>query len=166
MLIHLTIYTGKRHVFRKIFDMFLNLTKTFTNLSNTFILINLLIIFWQSFDNLLIVSLLKTKTHETIVIPITAKQTTTAHTKTPKTTATILSKVFMKKQPTCKTFFDELHCVKSVQIRRFSGPYFPAFGLNSERYPYSVQMWENTDQKTSVIGHFSRSVYTHTYTVI
>ena len=26
------------------------------------------------------------------------------------------------------------HCVKSVQIRRFSGPYFPA-------------MWENTDQK-------------------
>ena len=27
-----------------------------------------------------------------------------------------------------------IHCVKSVQIRIFSGPYFPAFGLNTERY--------------------------------
>ena len=26
------------------------------------------------------------------------------------------------------------HCVKSVRTRRFSGPYFPAFGLNTERY--------------------------------
>ena len=26
------------------------------------------------------------------------------------------------------------HCVKSVQIRSFSGPYFPAFGLNTETY--------------------------------
>ena len=33
------------------------------------------------------------------------------------------------------------HCVKSVRIRRFSGPYFPAFGLN-------------TDQKNSEYGHF------------
>ena len=24
------------------------------------------------------------------------------------------------------------HCVKSVRIRSFSGPYFPAFGLNTE----------------------------------
>ena len=26
------------------------------------------------------------------------------------------------------------HCVKSVRIRSFSGPYFPAFGLNTEIY--------------------------------
>ena len=26
------------------------------------------------------------------------------------------------------------HCVKSVRIRSYSGPYFPAFGLNTERY--------------------------------
>ena len=26
------------------------------------------------------------------------------------------------------------HCVKSVRIWSFSGPYFPAFGLNTERY--------------------------------
>ena len=26
------------------------------------------------------------------------------------------------------------NCVKSICIRNFSGPYFPAFGLNTERY--------------------------------
>ena len=26
------------------------------------------------------------------------------------------------------------HCVKSIQIRSYSGPHFPAFGLNAERY--------------------------------
>ena len=26
------------------------------------------------------------------------------------------------------------HCVKSVRIRTFSGPYFPALALNTERY--------------------------------
>ena len=36
-----------------------------------------------------------------------------------------------------KTQFDKnstLHCVKSVLIRRFSGPYFPAFGLNTDTF--------------------------------
>ena len=28
----------------------------------------------------------------------------------------------------------DIHSVWSVQIRSFSGPYFPAFGLNTERY--------------------------------
>ena len=27
-----------------------------------------------------------------------------------------------------------VHCLKSVRIRSFSDPYFPAFGLNTERY--------------------------------
>ena len=26
------------------------------------------------------------------------------------------------------------YCVKSVRIRSYSGPYFPAFGLNTEKY--------------------------------
>ena len=39
-----------------------------------------------------------------------------------------------------------IHCVKSVRIRSFSGPYFFAF-----------RMRENTDQKNSEYGHFSRS---------
>ena len=44
---------------------------------------------------------------------------------------------------------------KSVQIRSFSGPYFPVFGLNMEIY--GVQIRENTDQKNSVFGQFLRS---------
>ena len=55
----------------------------------------------------------------------------------------------------------ECHCVKSVRIRSYSGPYFPAFGLNKETHsvsPYSIRMLENTDQNNSEYGHFSRSV--------
>ena len=29
---------------------------------------------------------------------------------------------------------NNIRCVKCVRIRRFSGPYFPTFGLNTERY--------------------------------
>ena len=32
------------------------------------------------------------------------------------------------------------HCVKSVRIRSYSGPHFPAFGLNTERYGVSVHI--------------------------
>ena len=39
--------------------------------------------------------------------------------------------------------------MKSVRIRSFSSPYFPAFGLNTERYRVSP--------KNSEYGHFSRS---------
>ena len=53
-------------------------------------------------------------------------------------------------------------CVKSVRTRSFSDSYFPAFGLNTEEIlrvsPYSVQMWENTDQKSYENGHFPLSV--------
>ena len=53
------------------------------------------------------------------------------------------------------------HCVKSVRVRSFSGPYFHAFGMNSEIYgvkpPNSVQMRENKDQKNSEYGLFSPS---------
>ena len=37
----------------------------------------------------------------------------------------------------------------------FSGLYFPAFGLNTERY--GVWMRENMDQNNSEYWHFSRS---------
>ena len=33
-----------------------------------------------------------------------------------------------------KDFKMSTNCVKSVRIRSFPGPYFPAFGLNTERY--------------------------------
>ena len=44
------------------------------------------------------------------------------------------------------------HCVKS--IRSYSGPDFPAFGLNTERYGVSLQMRENVEQKTSNMDIF------------
>ena len=30
------------------------------------------------------------------------------------------------------------HCVKSVQMRNFSGPYFPVIGLNTEIYSVNL----------------------------
>ena len=50
-----------------------------------------------------------------------------------------------------RTIMRLCHCVKNIRIRSYSGPYFPPFGLNTEREreirisPYSVQMRENTD---------------------
>ena len=51
--------------------------------------------------------------------------------------------------------------MKSVRIRSYSGPYFPALGLNKERYRvsfrygyFSVQMWEKMDQITPKTGTF------------
>ena len=32
------------------------------------------------------------------------------------------------------------HCVKSIRIRSYSGPYFPAFRLNLERYFVSLRI--------------------------
>ena len=51
----------------------------------------------------------------------------------------------------CFPILFHAHCVKSLRIWSFSGPYFPAFGLSTEYGEilrisrYSVQMWENTD---------------------
>ena len=37
-----------------------------------------------------------------------------------------------------------LHCVKSVQVRVISGPYFPVFGLNTEIYYVNSVFSPNT----------------------
>ena len=34
----------------------------------------------------------------------------------------------------------KVHCVKSVHIRSYSGPYFPTFGLNTDRYGVSLRI--------------------------
>ena len=53
------------------------------------------------------------------------------------------------------------HCVKSVRIRSFSGPYFPRNRTEYEEItsisPYSVRIRENTDQKNSEYGQFLHS---------
>ena len=33
-----------------------------------------------------------------------------------------------------------VHCVKIVRIQSCSGPHFPAFGLNKERYSVSLRI--------------------------
>ena len=33
-----------------------------------------------------------------------------------------------------------IHCVEIVQIRSYSGPYFPAFGMNTEIYFLSLRI--------------------------
>ena len=36
--------------------------------------------------------------------------------------------------------WDELHCAKSVRIRSYSDPHFPAFALNEQRYFVSLRI--------------------------
>ena len=38
------------------------------------------------------------------------------------------------------------HCVKSVRVRSYSDPHFPAFGLNMERYG---KMWTRITPNTN-----------------
>ena len=49
-------------------------------------------------------------------------------------------------------------CMKRARIRSYSGPYFPVFGLNTERYSVYLciqsECWKNTDQNNSEYGHF------------
>ena len=61
--------------------------------------------------------------------------------------------------------YRKYHCLKSIHIRSYPGPHFPAFGLNTKRHgvrsisPYSVRMWKNVDQNNSDYGHISRREY-------
>ena len=57
-------------------------------------------------------------------------------------------------KPTTSKIFANIkikHCVKSVRIRSYSGPYFPAFGLNTERYSVlsalerKIELWESRE---------------------
>ena len=40
----------------------------------------------------------------------------------------------------CLYFIFLIHCVKSARIWSYSGPYFPVFGLNTERYGVSLRI--------------------------
>ena len=58
---------------------------------------------------------------------------------------------------------NNVHCVKSVHIRSYPGPHFPAFGLNTQRYGVSLRIQSecqkirtritpNTDTFHAVVG--------------
>ena len=38
------------------------------------------------------------------------------------------------------TFFLSIYAQRSLRIQRFSGQYFPAFGLNTDRYSVSLRI--------------------------
>ena len=48
------------------------------------------------------------------------------------------------------------HCLRSVRIQSFSGPYFPAFGLNTERYSLCGKIRTSKNPNTDT---FSGSKY-------
>ena len=52
----------------------------------------------------------------------------------------------------------KIHCVKIVQERSFCGPYFPAFGLNTEIYGVNIRIqskyWKIRTRKTPYLDTF------------
>ena len=67
------------------------------------------------------------------------------------------------------------HCVKSVRIRSFSGPYFPAFGLNTGRYEASLRIrcwcgkigtWKTPNTDTSYAVNMFYKFYMNTILVL
>ena len=60
------------------------------------------------------------------------------------------------------TDYKELHCLKSIQIRIFSGPYFTVFELNTEICSVNLHIPSEyrkiRTRKNTVFGHFSNSV--------
>ena len=64
--------------------------------------------------------------------------------------------------------YSPTHCVKSVCIRSYSGPYFPEFGLNTEKVSTRIQskygkirtrVTPNTDTFCSVTGGSENDAY-------
>ena len=50
-----------------------------------------------------------------------------------------------------------IQCVKSVQIRSFSSPYFPAYGLTTRTLRIQSECGKIRTRKNPVFWHFSRS---------
>ena len=67
------------------------------------------------------------------------------------------------------SFLYLLHCVRSARILSFSGPHFPAFGLNTERYGVSLRIQSecgkiptrNTARLARVDSHCKRACSAH-----
>ena len=71
---------------------------------------------------------------------------------------TLLSNQFFYFCFTYSKNFGLVHCMKSVRIQRFSGPYFPAFRLNTERYSVYLRIQSECEKiwtrKTPNAGSF------------
>ena len=51
----------------------------------------------------------------------------------------------------CILFHGILHCVKSVFIWSYSGPPFPAFGLNMERYSVPIRLQSECGEMQTIL---------------
>ena len=54
---------------------------------------------------------------------------------------------------------NDKHCVKSVRIWSYSGLYFPAFGLNTERYGVSFRIWSECGKMQTRITPNTDTLY-------
>ena len=52
-----------------------------------------------------------------------------------------------------------MHCVKSVRLRSYSGPYFPAFGLNMEKYFVSLRIQSQCEKIRTRITRKTETFY-------
>ena len=55
------------------------------------------------------------------------------------------------------------NCVKSVRIRSYSGPYFPTFGLNMERYRVSLRIQSKCGKIRTRITPITDTLYAVCY---
>ena len=58
------------------------------------------------------------------------------------------------------------YTVKSVRIRSYSGPYFPAFGLNMERYSVSLRIQSECGKMRTRVSPNGDTSYAVCYIVI
>ena len=75
---------------------------------------------------------------------------------------------FLYEANTCISLVNtSYHCMKSVRIRSYSGPYFPAFGLNTEKYsvylPIQSECGKIQTKKTPNTDTFSAILITWWY---
>ena len=58
-----------------------------------------------------------------------------------------------------KKFQNNLHCVKNVRIRSYSGPHFSAFGPNTERYSVSLRIQSGCGKMRTRITPKTDTIY-------
>ena len=70
----------------------------------------------------------------------------------------------------CFTWTQDFHCVKSVRIRSYSGPYFPVFELNTKRYSVSLRIqskcWKIRTRIIPNTGAFHAMFVSNTFSTI
>ena len=54
----------------------------------------------------------------------------------------------------------DMHCVKNVRIRSYSGPHFPAFGRNTERYGVTLRIHSKCGKMRTRITPNTDTFYT------